>query len=226
MAVISKGALVEATYLINNYDEQKYQHILEIENEVDKYEDKTSSYLVKIAGHQVSAKDSKLVTELLHCIGDIERISDHALNIAEAAKEVYDKQLSFSENASSDLSIINAATNEILELAIASLVNEDLETAKNVEPLEQVIDRLKRKIKNGHIKRLREGTCTMELGFILSDLITNYERISDHCSNIAVCYIEIANDSFETHEYLNQLKSGDVKEFSEMYEAYKQKYFI
>jgi len=226
MANIALDTYKKATGLVERFDENVFAEVERLEGLVDKYEDKTSSYLVKIAGHQVSAKDSKLVTELLHCIGDIERISDHALNIAEAAKEVYDKQLSFSENASSDLSIINAATNEILELAIASLVNEDLETAKNVEPLEQVIDRLKRKIKNGHIKRLREGTCTMELGFILSDLITNYERISDHCSNIAVCYIEIANDSFETHEYLNQLKSGDVKEFSEMYEAYKQKYFI
>ena len=121
---------------------------------------------------------------------------------------------------------INAATNEILELAIASLVNEDLETAKNVEPLEQVIDRLKRKIKNGHITRLREGNCTMELGFILSDLLTNYERISDHCSNIAVCCIEISNDTFEAHEYLSHLKSGEVEEFGNMYQEYKQKYYI
>ena len=226
MANIALDTYKKATGLVTNYEEDVFAEVERLESLVDKYEDKTSSYLVKIAGKQISSKDSKLVTELLHCIGDIERISDHALNIAEAAKEVYDKQLSFSDKAKSDISIINGATTEILELAIRSLIDEDLETAKSVEPLEQVIDRLKRKIKNGHIERLREGICTMEMGFILSDLITNYERISDHCSNVAVCYIEIANDSFETHEYLNNLKSGDVKEFSDMYEAYKAKYYI
>ena len=226
MAKIALDTYKKATSLVENYDEDTFAEIEKLESLVDKYEDKTSTYLVKIAAKQVSSKDSKIVTELLHCIGDIERISDHALNIAEAAKEVYDKQVSFSDKAKADLSIINSATDEILELATAALIYDDLEKAKSVEPLEQVIDRLKRKIKNGHIERLREGACTMELGFILSDLLTNYERISDHCSNIAVCFIEIANDSFETHEYLNQLKSGDVKEFSDMYEAYKAKYYI
>jgi phosphate:Na+ symporter len=173
----------------------------------------------------MSAKDSKAVTELLHCIGDIERISDHALNIAEAAKEIYDKQITFSPKAAADLKVITAATSEILELAIAALTDEDLEKAKLVEPIEQVIDRLKRVIKNGHISRLRQGDCTMELGFILSDLLTNYERISDHCSNIAVCVIEISHDSFQTHEYLNQVKTGG-KEFDEMYNEYKQKYYV
>ena len=226
MAKIALDTYKKATSLVENYDEDTFAEIEKMESLVDKYEDKTSTYLVKIAAKQVSSKDSKIVTELLHCIGDIERISDHALNIAEAAKEVYDKQVSFSDKAKADLSIINSATDEILELATSALIYDDLEKAKSVEPLEQVIDRLKRKIKNGHIERLREGACTMELGFILSDLLTNYERISDHCSNIAVCFIEIANDSFETHEYLNQLKSGDVKEFSDMYEAYKAKYYI
>ena len=174
----------------------------------------------------MSSKDSKVVTELLHCIGDIERISDHALNIAEAAKEVYDKEITFSPKAKEDIAIITNAVSEILELAITSLTNDDLEVARRVEPLEQVIDRLKRKIKNGHISRLRQGDCTMELGFILSDLLTNYERISDHCSNIAVCFIEISNDSFETHEYLNQIRVDGTSDFNEMYESYKQKYYI
>ena len=166
------------------------------------------------------------MTELLHCIGDLERISDHALNIAEAAKEMHDKKIVFSDDAKKDLSIITNAVSEILDLAKDCLVNDNINTAKSVEPLEQVIDRLKRKIKNGHISRLRHGDCTMEMGFILSDLLTNYERISDHCSNIAVCFIEISNDSFETHEYLNNLKSNNVEEFKKMYEVYKQKYYI
>lgn len=225
MARISADSFKKATKLMENFNEEEFDKINRLEKMVDKYEDKTSTYLVKIAATQMSAKDSKVVTELLHCIGDIERISDHALNIAEVAKEIHDKKIAFSDKAKKDLAIITAAVGETLDLAITALVNDDVEIAKSVEPLEQVIDRLKRKIKNGHISRLRQGDCTVELGFILSDLLTNYERISDHCSNIAVCFIEIANDSFETHEYLSQVKSGG-EEFSKMYEAYKQKYYI
>ncbi len=226
MARISQDSFAKAVALFNSYSAAGFDEVNALESKVDKYEDKTSTYLVKISEQNISAKDSRVVTELLHCIGDIERISDHALNIAEVAKEIHDKGIEFSDSAKEDLSIITAAVTEVLELASTALANDDLEIAHKVEPLEQVIDRLKRKIKNGHISRLRQGDCTMELGFILSDLLTNYERIADHCSNIAVCFIEIANDSFETHEYLNRLKSGEVTEFSEMYEAYKQKYYI
>ncbi len=225
MANISFDAFKKATTLLSNYDNAAFNEVDKLETMIDKYEDKTSSYLVKIAGTNMSLKDSKIVTELLHCIGDIERISDHALNIAEAAKEIHDKGITFSEKATADLKVITAAVDEILALSIEALVNEDLEKAAFVEPLEQVIDKLKRVIKNGHISRLRQGDCTMELGFILSDLLTNYERISDHCSNIAVCFIEIANDSFETHEYLKQVKAGGAN-FDEMFEFYNQKYNI
>lgn len=225
MAYISGETLKKATNLLDKFDQAQFEEVNRLEARIDKYEDKTSTYLVKIAEHQMSSTDSKVVTELLHCIGDIERISDHALNIAETAKEIHDKQVTFSGKARADIAIITRATHEILDLAINALVHDDIEIAKTVEPLEQVIDRLKRKIKNGHISRLRQGDCTMELGFILSDLLTNFERISDHCSNIAVCFIEIANDSFETHEYLNQVKS-DGEEYSEMYQIYKQKYYI
>ncbi len=225
MARISTDAFAKATKLLDNFDEGEFAEVDRLESLIDKYEDKTSSYLVKIAATNLSSKDSKVVSELLHCIGDIERISDHALNIAEVAKEVYDKKISFSQKAKDDIAVITAAASEILDLATAVLVNDDLDMAKKVEPLEQVIDRLKRKIKAGHITRLQQGDCTMELGFILSDLLTNYERISDHCSNIAVCFIEIANDSFEAHEYLNQIKSGE-EEFVSMYESYKQKYYM
>lgn len=226
MANIANDTFKKATNLFKDYDVNVFEEVKELEFLVDKYEDKTSTYLVKIAAKNMSSKDSKVVTELLHCIGDIERISDHALNIAETAKEIHTKKINFSDEAKADIAIITEAVSEILELAINALVTDNLEVAKSVEPLEQVIDRLNRKIRNGHISRLRQGDCTMELGFILSDLLTNYERISDHCSNIAVCFIEISNDSFETHEYLNQLKTGEQAEFTEMYESYKQKYYI
>lgn len=226
MAKISLDTYVKAVELIDDYSNEKFNEIVKLEGMVDKYEDKTSTYLVKITANHMSSKDSRVVTELLHCIGDIERISDHALNIAEAAKEVYDKEITFSDSAKKDISIIASAVTEILGLAIDAIDNDNVDICKKVEPLEQVIDRLKRKIKNGHISRLRQGDCTMELGFILSDLLTNFERVADHCSNIAVCIIEINHDSFETHEYLHQLKDSNEKEFTDMYESYKQKYYI
>ncbi len=226
MAKIAQDALSRSTELLTQFDQKTFEEIMEAEKTVDKYEDKTSTYLVKIAANQMSSKDSKAVTELLHCIGDIERISDHAVNIAEAAQEIYEKKVTFSPQAQSDIKIITAATLEVLNLAVTALAEGNIETAKKVEPLEQVIDRLKRKIKNGHIIRLKNGQCTMELGFILSDLVTNYERISDHCSNIAVCLIEIANDSFETHEYLKNIKNSSDSSFDELYEEYKAKYAL
>ena len=226
MAKISFDTFEKATKLLEEFDYTEFENIKKYESLVDKYEDKTSTYLVKIAANNVSSKDSKVVSELLHCIGDIERISDHALNIAETAKEIFDKKISFSDKAKADIKIITAAVSEILSLSLRTLENDDMEAAVRVEPLEQVIDRIKRHIKSGHVTRLRQGDCTMELGFILSDLLTNYERVSDHCSNIAVCFIEINNDSFERHEYLNHVKTDGGEEFSELYGAYKQKYYI
>ncbi len=226
MARISSDCFKKASLLVENYDQSVFDEIVSLEKMVDKYEDKTSTYLVKIAANNMSTNDSRVVSELLHCVGDIERISDHALNVAEAAKEIYDKEITFSQKAQDDLKVITEAVSETLDLAVSALVNDSLEDAKRVEPLEQVIDVLKRVIKNGHISRLRQGDCTMELGFILSDLLTNYERVSDHCSNIAVCFIEISNDSFETHEYLNNIKEDDENEYKELYEAYLKKYSI
>jgi len=226
MAKLSAYSFNAATELMSDYSDAKFKEIMEHEKLVDKYEDKTSSYLVKIAANNMSAKDSKIVTELLHCIGDIERISDHAVNIAEVAQEMHDKGISFSTQAQKDIKIITEASAEILELATSALTEEDISIAAKVEPLEQVIDRLKRKIKANHISRLKQGDCTMELGFILSDLLTNYERVSDHCSNIAVCIIEISLDSFETHEYLKNVKESHDHSFEEMYQTYKEKYAI
>ncbi len=226
MAKISSDSFLLATNLMSDYSTEKFNEIMETEKIVDRYEDKTSTYLVKIAASNMTAKDSKVVTELLHCIGDIERISDHAVNIAEVAQEMHDKGISFSQQAHKDIKIITDAVLEVLTLTTDALVSENLAIAKNVEPLEQVIDRLKRKIKSNHITRLKQGDCTMELGFILSDLLTNYERAADHCSNIAVCLIEIAHDSFETHAYLKSIKENHDASFEDMYQFYKEKYAI
>lgn len=225
MANIANDSLKMATQLMDNFDYESFKKVNDLETLIDKYEDKTSTYLVKIAAADLSVKDSKSVTELLHCIGDIERISDHALNLAEVAKEIHEKDITFSERATSDIKIITNAVTEILDITVAALISEDFDKASHVEPLEQVIDRLKRVIKNGHISRLRQGDCTIELGFILSDILTNYERISDHCSNIAVYVIELYQENFEPHEYLNQVKTGG-NEFDELYKSYKQKYYI
>ena len=226
MAKISVDSFKRATKLLYKFDSNEFEEIEKLETLVDKYEDKTSTYLVKIAAAQMSAKDSKVVTELLHCIGDIERISDHALNIAESAKEIFDKKITFSDKAWADIKVISSAVEEILDLSYKTLLEDNIEIASCVEPLEQVIDSLNRKIKNGHIERLTQGDCTMELGFILSDILSNYERVSDHCSNIAVCFIEIHHNSFEVHEYLSTVKTEENKEFSDMYKSYKEKYSL
>ena len=226
MAKISKEALISSTDVLKSFDAPKIEAVKALEGVVDKYEDKVGSYLVKLAGKNVSAKDSKAITELLHCIGDIERISDHAVNIVEAAEEMHSKNIGFSDEAKHDLGVISSAVCEILELTVNALENENLGTASMVEPLEQVIDRLKLKIKNNHIMRLRDGKCTVEMGFILSDLLNNYERVADHCSNIAVCILELAHGSFDTHEYLNNVKENDENNFGLLYEKYKEKYAL
>lgn len=226
MANIAKNSLIASTDILRNYDSDGMQTIYEKEDLVDKYEDKLSTYLVKIAGSNVSANDSKEITELLHCIGDIERISDHSVNICDVATEIHDKKIIFGENARHDISVISSAVRDILALTTDALINDDLNKATMVEPLEQVIDRLKHKIKNNQIKRLRDGESTVEMGFILSDLLTNYERVADHCSNIAVCLLETANGSFDTHEYLSHVKENDENNFGKLYEQYKARYTL
>ena len=226
MAQLSQKSIIDSVSLLDNYDVSKRKDIFKSEDDVDKFEDKISTYLVKLSARALSDRDSKEVTELLHVIGDVERMSDHAVNIADVAEEIHEKQIEFSPEAKHDIKIISMAVCDVLELATEAFVNNDLETAKLVEPLEQVIDRLKRKIKSNHIQRLKEGNCTVEFGFVLSDLLTNYERISDHCSNIAVCLLEIAHGRLDTHEYLSHVKTDGENDFKERYEQYKKKYSI
>jgi len=226
MAEITQKSILDATGMINNYDAKKVHGIIDDEKTVDKYEDKISTYLVKLSSRNLTEKDSKEITELLHIIGDLERMSDHAVNLLEVADEMNEKQIEFSQGAKSDLDIIRNAVCEIMDLTVSTLKDNDLEKAKLVEPLEQVIDRLKRKIKASHIERLKEGHCTVEYGFVLSDILTNFERISDHCSNIAVCMLEIAHGSMDTHQYLTHVKVDGENDFAAKYAEYKKKYYL
>ncbi|MBQ6888353.1 MAG: Na/Pi cotransporter family protein [Lachnospiraceae bacterium] len=224
MAHAAKKALFYALDLIEKYDEDKAKKIEELETIVDEYEDELGSYMVKLSGKSLSEKDNQTVSLMLHNIGDFERISDHALNIKNACQEMYEKQLSFSDKAKEELAVFSKAVRDIMDASVKSFEDNDSDIAIHVEPLEEVIDSLNTEVKKRHIKRLKKGKCTIELGFILSDITTSFERISDHCSNIAVSVLQIKDDSFETHGYLNTLKAKDNIAFNVEYEMVKAKY--
>lgn len=224
MAELSRKALLVAMNQIIQYDEKKTKSIYQMEEEVDRYEDELGSYLVKLSSRNLTEQDSRTLSTILHCIGDFERISDHAINIEEAAKKLYDKQLNFSDKASGEMQVFTRAVSDIMELSVNVFENEDAELANDVEPLEEVVDRLNKKVKKRHVKRLQNGKCTIESGLILSELITNLERVADHCSNIGVCIIQIKEDSFETHEYLDTLDKGENTRFSRKYTEFKNQY--
>ncbi|MBQ3050144.1 MAG: Na/Pi cotransporter family protein, partial [Oscillospiraceae bacterium] len=201
MAALSRNALLLSLKCMDKYDPELDAEIVQKESEIDRFEDAIGSYLVKLSSCDLTDRDSRAVSMLLHVIGDFERISDHAVNIMEVSKEMYEKDISFSEDAIAEIKVITSALEEILSIAMRSYVTEDAEMAKHVEPIEQVIDVLKEELRAKHIERLRKGNCTIELGFIFSDLLTNYGRVSDHCSNIAVALIEIQQfGSFDTHQ--------------------------
>ncbi len=226
MADTSVKSLLLASELLNNYDEKTAAEIRRMEESVDKYEDKLGSYLVKLSSQEMTEHDSAEATKLLHIIGDFERISDHSVNIVESVEEINDKKLVFSDEARREIAIISSAVTEILGLALTSFDNDDLDSATLVEPLEQVIDTLRDRLKKRHINRLRKNECTIELGFVLSDLLVNFERVSDHCSNIACCMIEMSHESMDMHEYQSIVKSGNMREFNENYDYYKLKYSL
>ncbi len=224
MADLSVMSINSAMELVEKYSDAKAEEIVRIEGEVDKYEDSLGTYLVKLSSKDLSIEDSKTATRLLHNIGDLERISDHAVNIQEAAEEMKKKGITFSSDAHKELKVMASAVSECLALTYDALIRKDLVAATHVEPLEQVIDDLKENIRERHIDRLQDGKCTIELGFILSDLLTNYERVSDHCSNIAACMIRAAEQSYDMHQYLSHLKGEH--EFMDEYKAYAARYSI
>jgi len=223
MASASKASLYKAFGQLEKFSPDVSLKIREEENSVDKYEDILGSYLVKLNTYPLTDRDMRESAKLLHLIGDIERISDHAVNITESAEELNEKGIEFSEFAMGELKVIISAVKEIVELSYVAYKENDLTAASKVEPLEQVIDNLKEKLRTRHIERLQNGGCTIEAGFIWSDLLNNLERVSDHCSNIAGCVIEMAQGSLDLHQYLKNIKEGEgefvsqVEKYSEIY---------
>jgi len=223
MANMAKQTIFDAIALFGSYSDKDAEQINADEEMIDLYEDRLGTYLVQLSGKALSTGDTNKISKMLHAIGDFERLGDHALNLCNSAKEIQEKRLHFSEEAMQELDTLTLALSEILTDAMQAFVTGNLTIASRVEPLEQVIDGLIETVKLNHIKRLQNGRCTIELGFILSDLLTNYERVSDHCSNIAVCVIETSHSSFDTHEYLYQVKHADSS-FAEQFQAYFEKY--
>ncbi len=226
MAGVTIEALDAAISLLNTYSEDGLELVKEDEDVIDKYEDRLGTYLIQVAKNEMQLKDSHTLSVLLHSIGDIERISDHAVSIGAAAKEIYDKNLAFSEAAVGELEVFSSAVREVVQISMEAMKKEDLALALEVEPLEEVIDDLSDEMKKRHIDRLREGRCTIELGFILADLTTSYKRIADHCSNIAVCMIQAENDEFGRHEYLHSLKEEDNQQFHAKFRKYRERYAL
>ncbi len=225
MADMSCEALVASLELFDEYDEKKANMIRGVENKADIYEDALGSYLVKLSAYSASETETAEITKLLHIIGDFERISDHAVNFVESAEEMKDKKLSFSSEAMRELSVLRAAVTEIIGLAKDSFVKNDVMIASNVEPLEDVVDDLRDEIRLHHVLRLQKSECTIEHGFVLSDILTNLERVSDHCSNIAGCVIEIAHNDLELHKYTYAVKNSG-EEFDRATKEYKRKYSL
>ena len=223
MARLARENLLAAIDLFDNFDEEAVSKIKAVEDKLDQYEDRLGSYLVKLSRMAISAQDSRVISKILHAIGDFERLGDHAVNLYYAASEINRKGLAFTPVAKNEMGILANAIREILTMTHESYVEADPEKAFRVEPLEQVIDKLTATIKTNHIARLQKGGCSIEMGFILSDILNNYKRISDHCSNIAVAVIEVDRGAFDTHEYLSGVKFGNL-EFNQIYDAFDKKY--
>lgn len=224
MAALARNTLNMSLAMIDKYDARTAKLIIENEDKIDRYEDVLGTYLVKLSARELSEEDSNEVSKLLHIIGDLERIGDHCVNIVESVQEMANKGIAFSNIAKGELGIMGSAVSEIVGFATDIVATEDLKLASKVEPLEEVIDGLETELKMRHVRRLKDGNCTIELGFIFSDLITNYERVADHCSNIAACVIQISVASFDMHEYLSVVKSETP--FAEQYQVFKDKYTI
>ena len=226
MAEISRDAINLSLETLLNYDEGKTDEVIRMESVVDKYEDVLGSYLVKLSSKNISMEDSQSMSIILHSISDFERISDHALDIVESAKEIYTKNLSFTNNARKEVETLCRAVSDICNMTVECFCNNDEKVATHVEPLEEVIDTLSKIIKENHIKRLKEGKCTIEMGFILEDILNGLERVSDHCSNVAVEMITICDNEYNTHEYFRSFSELERISFNEEYDTLMKKYMI
>ncbi len=226
MATHTHTAIMMALELIDNYDETQAQKVREIETLTDKYEDKLGTYLVRLSSNNLSEEDSHHVSRMLHSLSDFERMGDHALNLCGTALEIKEKGIIFSTEAKRELGVMIAALKEIMDITVDSFINDNYESAAHVEPIEQVIDKLKDDLKARHIDRLQKGECTVQLGFVFADLLTNIERVSDHCSNVAVYTIQQDSPKLDAHKYLRKVKTAAVGSFVEEYSMYENKYSL
>lgn len=226
MAHMSREALKYSMELLDDYDEKKAQEVRNLENRIDHFEDRIGSYLVQISNRHILENDSAKMSVILHSISDLERISDHAVNVQESAQEMNDKGLKMAFEGNSEMMFLRKAIVNILDVSVQALEKGDRKLAKEIEPLEEVIDDLCDELKRRHVIRLKEGRCTMETGFVLTDLITNLERVADHCSNIGVSILESNRENVGRHAYLNSMKHEDAVHFQERYDYYWEKYFL
>ena len=227
MARICEDAFQQATTLLFHFDSRVYQNVIDLENETDHYEDALGTYMVKFSGKRLSVTDNRTLNTLLYSISDLERIADHSVAVAKAAKEMVDKNIIFSQQAQQELQVLQEAVNAVIRRTVTAFVDRDMNKAMKVEPQEQVVDSLVREIKSRHVRRLRDGLCTVESGFILEDMLTAFERTADHCSNVAVEMLQVSEGKLEAHEYLNALKAGELREsakYSERFAKYKARY--
>jgi phosphate:Na+ symporter len=223
MAKTAVKSLKEGMALLSEYSPETARSLRDKEEKTDHYEDILSTYLVKLSTRQISESDRAESAKLLKMIGDFERISDHAVNLLGSSEEMKEKNLKFTGEAELELNVITSAVAEILDLALNAFINNDVETAAGVEPLEQVIDNLKEQLRTRHILRLQQGDCTMDAGFIWSDILTNLERTSDHCSNIAGCIMDLNNSNMNFHELVRNFRE-ESEEFTNKYKMYRQEY--
>ena len=222
----SRKALRIALDLVHNYTEEGARRVQEMESKVDRYEDELGTYLVKLNNKDLSERDSHSVSMMLHCIGDFERISDHAVNIMESAQELYEKKLSFSMQARNELQVLISVVDRIVDTAYTIFDKKDLNLVNDVEPLEEVVDELSKELKRRHINRLRSGECTIEMGFILTDLLTSLERIADHCSNISVCVTQVRENLYDTHSHLESIKNESDENYIGRLDDFRMEYAL
>ncbi len=226
MAHMSEAALVDALDLMDQYDEEKATKVETLENRIDHFEDKIGSYVIQITNRNMLENDSAKMSIILHSINDLERISDHAVNLKESAQEMKEKGLKMSFEGSSEIMYLRKAVTDLVNMTVQALSHNDKELAKEIEPLEEVIDDLSDELKRRHVIRLKEGKCTIEMGFVLTDMTTSLERIADHCSNIGVSILESSEEDMGRHAYLHSVKKEDTENFQDRYEHYRELYFF